>query len=489
MKKMLSAILIITLIATACVFAVGCATQTPEGDTAKTPNGTATATSYVVLDINPTVEMTLSEEEIVVTVTAANDDAEVLLNRVAVEGKTLEEASELLADASVGLGFISEGENSEISITVVGDTAEIEENIFGKIRDKFCAFVQEKCHFNLGVEKDVLLSLEAELKELKAANPENEAIQALNIARYRMIVSAMEKDSTLTLETALTMQTRDLIRIIRDGAMKQIGKKFESLEIEAEYEMEKIKDKVYADMGVLTQLESIRLASLRALEFEVEVLEECNLKEHKTIILDEENIKKVAEILGLTAEETPAFIEKCMGLDGTYSVHNMKFAINRIYRNLPKTEREAFEDNYDRVEDYIEGLEVNIEVPTELVKLLAASVEAYNRLAPVNQVTMPETFANIAALDAFLEIFEEAIEEEIEVVEEKLEDKIEAAGREAEFEAKMDAIEAQLDAIEDAMEKDHDRLKGEHEEELREHINGWMNRHNGNGQGGTHTKP
>ncbi len=479
MKKMLSVTLIAVMIATACIFAVGCGQTTPP-DT--TPGTSATATSYVVMDINPTVELTVTEENVVATVTASNDDAKVLLNAAEVEGKTLEEAAELLADASVELGFIKEGENAEISITVVGDTEEIEEQVFKKIKDKFSTHIQEKYNFHLGVARDLLLSYETELNALKEANPENEAIQALSIARYRMIVSAMEKDSTLTLEAALALETRELVRIIHEAAHKQMHEDFEKLEIEAEYEMQKIKDKVYAEMGGFMQLEGVQLAALRGVEFQIELLEECDLKAYLTLNLTEENVRQVAALLGLNEEETTAFVEKCIGLDGTYSVHNMKFAINRLYRNIPAEERAAFGDKYELVEDYIETLEEAVPVPAALVTLLGEYVKSYNAIPGVTPITMPAAFATMEELDTFLETVEETLENEIERIEEALEAQIKAAGLEEKFDQKMNELEGEMDAKEEEMEREHDRLKGEHEDALRGYINGWINRHNDGGK-------
>ncbi len=485
MKKTLSLLMILALLATACLFAVGCG-QTEDPDT--DPAVVGAAASYVVLDINPTVEMTLSEEDVVVSVSASNDDAAVLLDQAPVEGKELEEATEILADASIELGFIKEGENTEISITVVGDTAAVEEAVFGKIKEMFCSRVEEKCHFNLGVERDVLLSLEKELEELKAANPDNEAIQALNVAHYRMIVSAMEKDATLTLEVALTMKTRDLIRIIRDGTLEHIEEAFERHEIMAEYEMQKIKDSIYAEMGIYMQVEGVQLTALRELEHQIELLDECEFEKLERITLTAEDVAHIASLLGLTGEDATAFVEKCCGLDGTYTVHNLKYAINRLHRNLPKSERDVFEDKYDLVEDYIETLENRVTVPEYVVAALKMCVDRYNTIAPNHMVTMPESFANLEELDVFLEAFEEAIEEQIEEIEEILEEKIEDADLEEEFERRMEAIEAELEAKEDEMEREHNKIKNELETEFRENIDKWMDRHhgNGNGNGGRH---
>ncbi len=486
MKKLLAVLLTLSLIGTVCLFAVGCGDNPP--DNSQVDGGTTgggkvplTATSYVVIDINPTVELTLSKGNKVVSVTASNDDAKVLLSETDVEGDTLESASEKLAEAAIDLGFISEEGNSNISITVVGDTVEIEEEVYNKIKEKFRACVQRECHFTLGVDKDVLLTLETELNALKEENPENEKIQALNLAQYRMIVSAMEKDATLTLEAALEMTTRDIIRTIRDGTLEQVEEELEILEMQTEHEIEMMKDQIYMEIdNGLVQMHSAAISVLREIEYQIELLEEYELEKLEIVSLTEEDVRHVATLLGLTAEETEAFVESCVGLDGvTYSVHNMEFAINRIYRNTPSAEREAFEEMYEAVEEYIENKEEKITIPHTLVVAIKEYAEQLLVAKPGAEVTIPADteLVKMEVFEEFAEDLEELIEETIEEMEETREDLISTLNLGKDVEARLKALEREIEAREEEAEREYEKLEEELEKEFKEDVNGWINRH------------
>ncbi len=477
MKKLLSILLVLSLVGAACMFAVSC--TTPEN---KEPGATPTATSYVVLDINPTVEMTLTEDDMVISATASNDDAKVLLAQVSIEGKRLEDAAEALANESVELGFIAEATNSSISITVVGDTTELEEAIYNKIKDKFTTCVEAKCHFVLGVDKDVLLSLETELAELKAANPDNQAIQNLNVARYRMIVSAMEKDGTLTLETALTMETRDLLRAIRDGSLRHLEAELEKMEAEAELELELLRDQMYLEFNnAFIKAQATALVALREVEHQLEILEEYDLEISAVLTMTEAEVRQVASILELTPEETEAFVKKCEGLDGNYSPHNLKFAINCLYRNTAPEAREAFAEKYEQVEDYLETLEEEVKIPDSVVTAVKALASTVKQLNPTTEVDIPtdEELETYEGIEELIEALEDLVEDKIEALEASIRLTIKTGGLTEEEEQKLKELESKLKAKEAEQEREFERLEDELEGKFKENLNGWMNRHHG----------
>ncbi len=476
MKKLLSAIFALSLILSICLFAIGCSENDPAPET-NTAN--ATPASYVVIDINPSVELTVSEEGIVLTATAVNDDATVLLSQVEITGKTIEEASALLADKSIELGFIAEG-NREISITVCGTTVELETEVFHKIKDQFCSHVQEKCHFNLGVQRDMLLSLKTELETLKAENPDNEAIQKLNIAHYRMIVSAMEKDGTLTLEAALKMSTKELVGLIKERAAKHISKELEKLYQKAEQERQAAYDKVYHQIdNTLIKAHSVAISGLRKIEHQLEILEEYDLEVHMTLTLTKEQVEEIAGLLGLNEEETALFVEKCTGLDGTYTEKNIECAINRIYRNLAAAERDAFEEKYERAEEYMEQLEERMVIPAKYIDLVKTYAEQMVALIPDAEITIPENINTYEEFEEFIEELEEYIEDRIETLEKDIMRIIEELGLKKTLEAELKRIEAELEAAEDAYEEEFERCEEEMKHREEEHINDWMNRHHG----------
>ncbi len=473
MKKLLSAMLVLALVATIGLFAVSCLEPDP------LPAETASvATSYVVIDINPSVELTISSENVVLSAGAINDDAEVLLSQVTIVGTDVEEASEVLADASVELGFISEEDNAEISITICGETVEIEDEVFNKIKDKFCEHVKEKCNFNLGVEKDVLLSLKTELEALKAENPENEAIQKLNIAHYRMIVSAMEKDETLTLEVALSMSTKQLVDIIKESTLKQIDKELEKVRREAEQEMKELEDSVYKEIdNVLVKAHATAISALRKIEHHLEILEDYDLKHEMTLTLTAAQVEEIASMLGLTGEEATAFVEKCCGLDGTYTLKNIECSINRLYRNTTAAEREAFEEKYELVEEYIETLEETMTVPGKYVEQVKSAAEQVKKMLNNETLVIPETVTTYEELDELIDAIEDMIEDKIEALEEEIEDIIEEYGLKDAYEAEAERIKDEYEAAEERLEDEYERYEEECERRHEENINNWMNRY------------
>ena len=96
--------------------------------------------TYVSLDINPSVSLILDGKGAVLDVVAENEDAQVLLVDLTLEGKTLEEAVKLVAEASVECGFLS-AENSVVDVSVVAENgkAKYESTILGEIERSFSA--------------------------------------------------------------------------------------------------------------------------------------------------------------------------------------------------------------------------------------------------------------------------------------------------------------------------------------------------------------
>jgi hypothetical protein len=102
---------------------------------------------YLVLDINPSLEMGLSEDDEVLSVTPLNSDADILLSNIDLIGLNVEEASEIVVDEAIETGFINEY-NEDNTITVYS-TDEDEDD-----RDELQTTVVERLNHGLE-EKDV----------------------------------------------------------------------------------------------------------------------------------------------------------------------------------------------------------------------------------------------------------------------------------------------------------------------------------------------
>lgn len=98
-----------------------------------TPYGT------VRLQINPDIQMTVSQTERVLDLDALNQDGEDLLEGYEYQGKSREQASEELIDRAMDMGYLTEG--GTVSITVESDDSdwqqEEEEKSLAQMREKY----------------------------------------------------------------------------------------------------------------------------------------------------------------------------------------------------------------------------------------------------------------------------------------------------------------------------------------------------------------
>lgn len=179
MKKRLQSLFLFLLVCVVMISLVGCGKGEPE-------------TSRVTIDINPSVEFIVDEENKVVSVTALNDDASLLLVGEVIVGKTLEDATEVVINLAIDTGYLADGESEQkVSFTVSGDS-KYAENLKKDISKSIDKFLDEK-GIEAQVEQANALALDG-LKSLVLKNStyteeevsqmtEEELIDALRISR------------------------------------------------------------------------------------------------------------------------------------------------------------------------------------------------------------------------------------------------------------------------------------------------------------------
>ncbi|MBR2611663.1 MAG: hypothetical protein IKC72_01220 [Clostridia bacterium] len=204
MKKLLAVIMILSL----CLPFVACKTPTPEGEQG------AAATTYIGIEINPSIEITADENGVVCTVYGANEDGAVLLygEEEAIIGKSYEEAVAYITTLAHELGYLKDGQ--EVKTTVSSD----DENTDEQIREKLHTAI-EGAATKLGVTVTTVETVAREilrgLEELKAQYPDNAKIQALTPGKYKMVLSASE-NGEITIEAAVELDNEALIQKIND---------------------------------------------------------------------------------------------------------------------------------------------------------------------------------------------------------------------------------------------------------------------------------
>lgn len=108
----------------------------------KDPTTEAEETTYVSLRINPEIELLADEDGDVITANAINEDGEVVLSTIDLEGKSIEEAGEIFTETANELGYLTpNGEKDtvyvEVQSTIDGEEADLEEKLDKTIRDYF----------------------------------------------------------------------------------------------------------------------------------------------------------------------------------------------------------------------------------------------------------------------------------------------------------------------------------------------------------------
>ena len=100
------------------------------------------ALTYVSLRINPEIELLADEDGKVAAANAVNEDGEVVLATVDLEGKSVEEAGAIFTETANDLGYLTpDGEKDTVYIdvesTIDGEDTELEEKLNKSIRDYF----------------------------------------------------------------------------------------------------------------------------------------------------------------------------------------------------------------------------------------------------------------------------------------------------------------------------------------------------------------
>ncbi len=185
-RRILSILLVIAMLSSAFCL-VSCSAD-------KAEEGTVTR---MTVDINPSIEFMIDDENKVVSVTALNDDGSILIAGEAFVGMTPEEATELVVSLATETGYLVKG-NSEVAentvkISVSGDT---------KYAEELAKSVEAKAAQTL--ER---LDIEGEIQKAEAMN------------RDALLALALET-SLYTEEELNAMSDEELYKVIAAGRIE-----------------------------------------------------------------------------------------------------------------------------------------------------------------------------------------------------------------------------------------------------------------------------
>ena len=382
-------------------------------DGSSTSSGTAqaAANTYLVLDINPTVELLVSEGK-VVGVKAGNDDAGVLLSGEDLTGLTVEQASEKIVALAEKMGYLNDG-NKKIKITVVSDDA-------GKAQEMENA---AKAGAEKGSEKAEVNSAprsrdERTVKKLQAENPE--LYKDLTPAKVRLIEAIMQYDGTMTYEKGAAMKVSEL---------DELEDKFENRYDEAKAETERKIAAVYGEEYLAAW------DKYTALETAFELLED----KAENVSLSDEDIQAILALLGI---EDKALISE----NGAVTPDSVDDYLDKHFDD----DSDENEEKEEAIEDILDKYDEDEYVLTEAD--LAALSEAWGETL---------SFATLEEAEEFIDDKEDELDEMKDAIELTKEQKAEIKALKEELKNLKKQIREEMKSEIDAAKEELRRQKEE----------------------------
>ena len=211
-KKIKSLACLLCAVSVGSVFA-GCDFGESSSSSEETVAASA-ATSFVSLEINPSIELTVDANDKVVSVYAGNEDAQVLLHGESLEELDVEKAVEKITDLAVELGYLSE-DNKVVGVSVSGESASaLEEKINAKI-----TATAKNLGLSVSLDLEGAYSLLRKYEEFKREHPDKADI---SVDKFKLAISAAE-NGEISLEAAVELDDSKLIEKIAE-AHKRVEK-------------------------------------------------------------------------------------------------------------------------------------------------------------------------------------------------------------------------------------------------------------------------
>lgn len=383
--------------------------------------------SYVSLDINPSIELMLSEDNKVLEVYAANDDAKVLLyGEESLTGMDIEEALEVITRLSMEYGYLTE-DNKVIEYTVSTTlNTSGKENLEAVINAKVTDTASQN-GLNVKLSAEGAFSLVRKLEKLKAENPDDALIQKLTASEYRLILSAQSSDKTLSLETALTLSDKELMDCItnaRDTMYNVATAAYEELVAESQIAYETALKSFERSLYTAYYVKNIKNhpvnygalyamygSAADTLERIVELSYTLDSVKNKLLSNEEiQNLIAKIKALGITEEEISAALKDD---NGNITIDSVNSYLDKLIKNMDSEsltkEIEAIKETVNGIETRINGLieKINEDYLPELEELLSVIKESCLQITAMVEL-LPESVKSV--ITAYLDEMEELVQ-------------------------------------------------------------------------------
>ena len=257
-----------------------------------TPPAEEEELSYVAIDINPSLELVVNENDVVVSVSALNEDAEIVLSGEDIEGLDIEKATEKIVALCEELGYLND-ENTDVNFTVSSDKETVTAKLEGKLKD-----ATERISKIAEAKFEMPEEIKERIEELKARHPE--AGEKIDGAKARLIDAICELDPDFDVSVAVEMKVCDLAKKLAE-LKKAEGEKISDAAKEAmEKHFKEIKEEARKNIaGVYGEEYFDKWENHEAIK---ETLEKFQ-KEYEEIVISAEDVSEIETLLTIDLTE------------------------------------------------------------------------------------------------------------------------------------------------------------------------------------------
>lgn len=179
---------------------------TKKEDTSNNSTETSKEVSYVIVDINPSVELAVDSNNNVVDVESLDDDGDIVTSDLNLVGKNVEDASEDIANAAAQTGYLDDlSDNNTVVVTSSSDNETARTNIEQKVIDKLNTYFENTKLSALVAAKGLDDNLKTEADQY-----------GISYGKMMLVECALAFNPSLNKDDLVKMSIQDINKTIKD---------------------------------------------------------------------------------------------------------------------------------------------------------------------------------------------------------------------------------------------------------------------------------
>lgn len=183
--------------------------------------------TYVIIKINPEIELVVDKKEKVMEIITLNDDADLLVSDLDLINKTLEEVTSILIDEAIQIGKLE----NLIELTIMNKNEEKRLEIQNRLREKLELYIRIKNYNAILTVKSITEEIKTNAIEYKISN-----------GHMLLIKKALELNPKLNEEELVKNSIKEIQKEIKRMSVKRREKEKRSKE-EIVQEKQQLKEK------------------------------------------------------------------------------------------------------------------------------------------------------------------------------------------------------------------------------------------------------